>query len=63
MNDLKLVDAARDVLANWERGDLAGAVRRLDAALQAVDALAPEPKIPQTEEGSSAPQEEPCKGK
>jgi hypothetical protein len=31
--DGDLRDAAREVLANWERGDLAGAVRALAAAL------------------------------
>lgn len=30
-----LAEAAREVLDRWETGDLAGAVRRLDAALSA----------------------------
>lgn len=32
-----LVQAARTVVARWERGDLAGAVRDLDAAVQEWD--------------------------
>jgi hypothetical protein len=31
----ELAEAAREVLDRWETGDLAGAVRRLDAALSA----------------------------
>ena len=29
--------AAKEVIENWESGDLAGAVRRLDAAIQGFD--------------------------
>jgi hypothetical protein len=32
--DSELRDAARLVLANWERGDLAGAMRNLEAVLE-----------------------------
>jgi hypothetical protein len=31
-----VIDAAKAVVANWEKGDLADAVRTLDAALQDV---------------------------
>ena len=36
----RLYDAAKEVLANWEHGDLAGAVRKLDAAVNDPDLLA-----------------------
>jgi hypothetical protein len=32
-----LLAAAKDVLANWERGDLAAAVRKLDAAVKTME--------------------------
>ena len=38
-----LIDAARDAVARWEKGDLADAVRRMDAALKAIDANRPTP--------------------
>jgi hypothetical protein len=33
----ELIDAAQEVRASWERGDLAGAVTRLSAALDEID--------------------------
>jgi len=36
----RLYDAAKEVLASWEHGDLAGAVRKLDAAVNDPDLLA-----------------------
>ena len=36
---LALADAAEDVVATWDQGDLASAVRNLDAALRAFDQL------------------------
>ena len=39
----RLYDAAKEVLASWEHGDLAGAVRKLDAAVN-------DPDLPATTE-------------
>ncbi|TSP14058.1 hypothetical protein [Cupriavidus campinensis] len=36
MSMKSLVEAAREVLANWETGDLAGAVHALEGALETV---------------------------
>ena len=33
----ELIAAAKDVIDTWEHGDLAGAVRRLDAALRGME--------------------------
>ena len=35
---LKLVAAAKEVVGNWDKGDLAAAVRNLDATLQEIEA-------------------------
>ncbi len=48
-----LAAAARAVVANWEEGDLAAAVRDLDAALKILDA--PEPDDPDDYEDKPEP--------
>ena len=38
----KLLEAAKQVIANWEQGDLAAAVRNLDLSIKGIQGLVPE---------------------
>jgi len=41
----KLLEAAKQVVANWEHGDLASAVRHLDFCIQEIQGLVPEDRL------------------